>query len=96
LCTKNEIIYPISTYATRFDDYIQLAASLYCLGSHNVPLWDEQLFLGAVGTRMGQLLTGMQEGQAQRAVALSMSKTRTLAEVLEVDSLLDSGFLEEC
>jgi hypothetical protein len=45
---------------------------------------------------MGQLLTGMQEGQAQRAVALSMSKTRTLAEVLEVDSLLDSGFLEEC
>ena len=40
---------------------------------------------------MGHLLAGMQEDRARREVALSMSKSHTLAEVLKLDSLLETG-----
>ena len=79
---------PPSCSHFRFDDYISLAACLHCLGPGNVPhFWDESRFLDAVGRRMGQLLTGMTYAEAQRAVATSLCRDSTLAQVLNFDAL---------
>ncbi|GAX73075.1 hypothetical protein CEUSTIGMA_g528.t1 [Chlamydomonas eustigma] len=84
--------FPQAVYLTaltdpcRFTKYNQLACLLHCLGSHNVPLWDEPRFLEVVGSRMGQLLAKMSQNDAQHAVLSSLCRSSTMQEILMLET----------